>query len=346
MARIGLMGCGVVAGYGHLPVIKSIPQLDLAAVYDPDISRARAAAEKYSVPCATDNIQTFFGCGLDAVTITSPAPAHVINACDAARHGAHILCEKPLAMTEKDGRRMIDVAAQAGVMLFTGFDYRFSPAAMRIKQLIAEQAIGEVRSLRLVYIWGLHGKYEPGPDGGRRLNARRVGRMEEGGPMVDCGVHQIDLARWWLGSDVRHAVACGAWVEDYAAPDHIYLHMDHDNGAHTMVEISFSFCHTCQEPRNRFTYELIGTDGVILYDRQKQLFEVRNSQGTEQLEFSPEKNFAGMYAAFSHALKTGDCGHLPTGQDGLAALVLSRHTTDALIAQRQAAVPNVVSLPD
>ncbi len=335
MSRIGLMGCGVVAGYGHLPVLKSTPGLDLVAVYDPDIARARAAADKFAVTCATDSLDTFFASGLDAVAITSPAGAHLSNACDAARHGAHILCEKPLAMTEEQGRQMIAAADEAGVMLFTGFDYRFSPAAMTIKQLLDEGAIGRVRSLRLVYIWNLHGKYELDDTGRQVLNQRRVGRMLEGGPMVDCGVHQIDLARWWLGTEVVAASAAGAWVEDYEAPDHVYLHLDHKCGAHSMIEISFSFCHTCAEPRNRFVYELIGTDGVILYDRSKQVLELRNSSGTRSLPWSPEKNFAGMYQAFSEALRTGQTGHLPTGRDGLEALILSRRTTSELIADRK-----------
>ena len=240
MKRIGLMGCGKVAAYGHLPVLHASEDWDLHAIFDPDAGRLAEAAERFAVPHACTDVDAFFQAGLDAVAITSPAPCHAANVADAARHGCHILCEKPLAMDEAEGTDMVRAAAAAGVMLATGFDYRFSPVSMRIRDMVSARVIGDVLSLRLVYIWNCHGKYERDAGGHPVEQARRAGRMEEGGPMVDCGVHQIDLARWWLGSEVARWSAAGAWVDDYEAPDHLYLHMDHECGAHSMVEISYS----------------------------------------------------------------------------------------------------------
>jgi predicted dehydrogenase len=171
-------------------------------------------------------------------------------------------------------------------------------------------------------------------DGTVQENQRRQGRMLEGGPMVDCGVHQIDLARFWLGSEVIRFAGHGAWVDEYEAPDHMYLHLDHANGAHTLVEISYSYCHTAAEPINTFLYELIGTDGVIRYDRNAKLFELRSRNGTRALPFAPEKNFAGMYDAFRDALETGHSTVLPSGEDGLIAARVSRLATEQVIRDR------------
>jgi predicted dehydrogenase len=124
-------------------------------------------------------------------------------------------------------------------------------------------------------------------------------------------------------------------VDDYKAPDHMYLHLDHANGAHTTIEISYSFGHTAAEPLSRFTYEIIGTDGVILYDREQKHFELRNAAGTQRLPWHDEKNFAGMYAAFARALETGKPGELPTGEDGLIALRIARAATEQAIADRR-----------
>jgi predicted dehydrogenase len=194
--------------------------------------------------------------------------------------------------------------------------------------------VGKVGSLRLIYIWNNHGKYVRDAGGNPVENPRRRGRMEEGGPLVDCGVHQIDLARFWLGSEVTGWTVAGAWVDEYEAPDHVWLHMDHENGAHTTVEMSYSYCHTAAEPLNRFTYELIGSDGMILYDRGAKRFEMRTSEGTTRFEYAPEKNFAGMYEAFARALVAGESDVLPTGRDGLVAARISRQATDRLIGQR------------
>ena len=334
MKRIGLMGCGTVANYGHLPVLEASETLDIVALFDPDPGRLEAASKKFGISAAFTDVDEFLSSDIEAVTITSPAPFHLQNIRDVARHGKHILCEKPLAITEEECVEAIRAADDAGVMLFTAFDYRFSPVSMKIKELVENGAIGRVRSLRLVYIWNCHGKFSHSDNGKPVSNARRDGRMDEGGPLVDCGVHQIDLARWWLGSEATNWSAAAAWVDEYEAPDHVYLHMNHDSGAHTMVEISYSFCHTTAEPINHFTYQLIGERGIIHYNREQKLFEVRTDKGTEKLPFANEKNFEGLYDAFAEALTTGKPGDLPTGTDGLMATKISREATQSVIANR------------
>jgi predicted dehydrogenase len=334
MINLGLMGCGVVAGYGHLPAIASVSDLNLVAVFDPDPKRAEAAAREFGAGAWFTDCEAFFQSGVDAVTITSPAPFHRENVLSAAQYGKHVLCEKPLALGDDDAAEMIRVMRDAGLMLFTGFCYRFSPSALKVKELIESGAVGMPCSLRLIYNWNLHGKFESGADGEPRLNERRIGRMHEGGPMIDCGTHQIDLARWWLGSDVTQITGVGAWVDTYDVPDHIYLHLDHACGAHTMVEISYSYGFTSKQPRSEFVYEIIGDDGVIRYDREAQSFELRNSRGTEVFDWHPEKNFAQMYRAFAHALATGDPGHLPSGEDGLMATTIARRGTDDAVERR------------
>jgi len=287
-ARIGLMGCGTVALYGHLPALVSSADLELAAIFDPDSGRLKAAQDEFAVPRAFTDAESFFASGLDAVVVSSPAGAHLENVRDAARHGKHVLCEKPLALTEADAERMIDEMARAKRMLFTSFVYRFSPVALEIKRLIQDGAIGRVASLRLVYNWDCHGKYEVDGSGRRVIQKRRKDRMLEGGPMLDCGVHQIDLARWWLGSEVVRQHGHGAWADEYEAPDHVYLHLDHANGVHTMVEMSYSFGHTVAQPVSHFCYEIIGADGLIRYDRECRLFEVRTPAGTRSLPWDEE----------------------------------------------------------
>ena len=332
MKRIGLMGCGTVAGYGHLPALGETPELELVSLFDVDEGRVKAAQKRFGTPNAFTDVDAFFESGIDCVTITSPAPCHVQNVRDAVRHGKPILCEKPLAMNEAEAQEMIALTDAAGLMLFTGFMRRFGPASLKIKELVDSGAVGEVRSIRLIYIWNCHGRYELDENGRRIEQRRRAGRMIEGGPMVDCGTHDIDLARWWLGSEVVGQQAAGAWLEDYDAPDHMYLHLDHENGAHTMVEISYSYCHTALEPVYRFSYDLIGTEGVIHFDGPSNVLEVRSSTETTSFRFEDGKNFAGMYAAYARALETGDPGPMPRAIDGLIATRIARTATESLVA--------------
>lgn len=334
MFKIGVMGCGVVASYGHVPALIETPGLQLTALFDPDRSRLVELGSRYPGAGQYTDPTSFFELDMDAVVVASPAPFHIDNVRMAAAAGKHVLCEKPLATSEEEALGMIELMHSKGLMLFTGFCYRFSPVAIQIRDLVRRGAIGNVRSLRLMYLWNLDGKFHFTPDGIRVSNARRDERMLEGGPMVDCGVHQIDLARWWLGSEVVRHTGFGAWVEDYIAPDHVYVHLDHANGAHTMVEMSFSFTATARDPLSHFSYELIGTDGLIRYERDGWLLEMRNGYGTKTLVGSSEKNFHGMYAELEKSLRTGKAGDLPTGEDGVLATRIATEATQHAIDNR------------
>src|SRR5580704_19229536 len=121
------MGCGSVADFGHLPAIKSTEGLELYSVFDPDFGRALEMQRKYGVPHAFCDPKLFFESGLDAVTISSPAPTHKANVLECAKRGLPALCEKPLAMNDADANTMIAAMDQAGLPLAVGFCYRFSP---------------------------------------------------------------------------------------------------------------------------------------------------------------------------------------------------------------------------
>jgi predicted dehydrogenase len=290
--------------------------------------------KKCNIPHGFTDLDSFFQSGIDAVSITSPAPCHYRNVLDAAKYRLPVLCEKPLASHANEAKEMIEAMEQAGASLYCGFCYRFSPAALKIRELVHSGAIGRVRSLRLIYNWGLHGKYAKGVEGGKILQPRREGRMEEGGPLVDCGTHQIDLAHFWLGSGVVSFHGHGAWVDDYAAPDHVWLHLDHACGAHTLVEVSFSYGHTCKNPRPDFRYELIGSEGVIRYDREGHSFTLDTVDGTETLEFHPEKSFEGLYAEWARALSGGESILLTSAEDGQRVVEIARTTTDKIMASK------------
>jgi predicted dehydrogenase len=332
--KIGLIGCGTVARYGHLPAIRECPDWELAAVYDPVPACAKSAQHEFGAGQAFDDLVAFLDSGLDAVTITSRAPAHRDNVLAAAQRRLPVLCEKPLAMDRAECTEMIAAMNTAGAPLYTAFCYRFSPVALKIRELVQSGAIGHVRSLRLIYIWNAHGKFGKDADGNHLLNERRASSMREGGPMVDCGTHQIDLATFWLNSPIIRYSAEGAWVDEYEAPDHMWLHLDHANAAHTVVEISYSYAHTARHPRSEFTYELIGTGGVIRYERERQSFWMENSQGTRTFPFADVKDFAGLYREFAAALRSGQPGLMASAEQGQGVIEIAREATNQVMRQR------------
>lgn len=102
-----------------------------------------------------------------------------------------------------------------------------------------------------------------------------------------------------------------------------------------MVEVSFTYSTTAREHRSHFQYDIIGTDGVIRYNREEHTFELRNSHGTQWLPWYPEKNFAGLFQEFAGVLASGKPGLMPTGQDGLIATRIARLATEQAMRDRE-----------
>ena len=334
MARIGLMGCGSVADFGHLPAIIHTPGLELVALFDPIPGRAQAYSEKFGGQPFTDE-NAFFDAGLDAVVVSSPLLTHHDNVMLCSEKGVHVLCEKPIATDEEEAADMIAVMEDSGKGFFVGFVYRFSHSAWQLRQWIRDGVIGKVKHIRMVYMWNLHGQWVQDSDGKWIESPMWRGRMVEGGPLVDCGVHQIDLIRWMTGLEIRSWDGFGTWVSNYEAPDHISAMLQLENDVTASVEVSFTYGHTAKDPRSVFTYEVIGTGGVARFDRDGYILEVRNGEGIRTAPGAGEKNFEGMYAQFAEFLHSGKTGDLATPQDALVATEIAVDCTDRAIQRRK-----------
>ena len=335
MKRIGLVGAGAVADFGHAPAIYAVPGLELVGVFDPDIERARHLAARFEIPTVATTEAELYDLKLDAVVIASPPEYHLSNFRLAAKNGVAALCEKPLADTDESALALCRLAEESDVALFTGFVYRFSPIAAQIKTWLKEGIIGRVRSIRLVYLWGLHGQYMQDAEGKWIESPRWRGRMLEGGPLVDCGVHFIDLVRWWLDEEIVHATGSGAWVAEYEAPDHVFGHLTTESGVQALAECSFTYGHTAKDPATVFTYELIGDGGVIRYDRNGWHLEARTGGDIRIGHGASEKNFVGLHEAFCHALMSGDASMMPSAMDGILATRYATAITREIIQGRK-----------
>jgi predicted dehydrogenase len=329
--QLGLIGSGGVARLGHLPGIQSAEGVDIHAICDVNEENLRNVQAEFDVPHIFTDVAAFLESGIEAVTVTSAAEAHHQNVMDASRSGLPVLCEKPLALNQADCAEMMGAMKQANAPLYMAFCYRFSASALKIQELLQQKAIGNVRSLRLIYTWCYGRKHEDGI--GSKVRKAYEDRMLEGGPMLDCGQHQIDLARWWLGSEVVDVKGHGAWVENYEAPDHVWAHLTHENGAHTAVEMSYSYGHTCKEWLNEFVYELIGTEGVIRYDRFRETLMLHNGESSREFEYTYSKDFRAMYEEFSRAVASGGSDLLATDQDGVLAVEIAQSATAQAIEE-------------
>ena len=143
--RLGVAVVG--AGYWGPNLVrnfKSSDEWELVAVCDLDVERARRCAGDNAVACVTSVDEVLALDGVDAVAIATPARTHQAVALAALRAGKHVLVEKPLADTGANGRKMVEHAAANGLVLMADHTYCYTPAVLKIRELVAEGALGDI----------------------------------------------------------------------------------------------------------------------------------------------------------------------------------------------------------
>ena len=186
--RVGVIGCGF-QGRLHVDVLSRLSDVELVAVADIDPDRGGRLAHEYGVAGSYRDYREMLDSErLDLVTICTMPVHHAGMTVAAFSRGAHVLCEKPLAMNTAEGVAMVEAARRAGKFLAVGFNMRFMPNSMAIHSFIREGGFGRPVYTRACGIdeipwWGEH--YRRGISGG--------------GALAASAVHLLDLALYFAG---------------------------------------------------------------------------------------------------------------------------------------------------
>ena len=200
--KVALIGCGGVANAAHIPAWAAMPRVQVVAVCDLIAERAAAAAERLGVAPSgiyTDYKQVLALPEVDAVDICTPNYMHSVIAVDALNAGKHVFCEKPDAVSVAEATRMKQAAEQSGKVLMVMRNNRYHNASAYLKQYIKDGRMGEVYAARCGWI---RRRGIPGKGGWFTTKA-----LSGGGPLIDLGVHMIDLTLWLMGNPRPVAVS-------------------------------------------------------------------------------------------------------------------------------------------
>lgn len=166
----------------------------MTAICGRDEAGVRTAAERMGWQgYETDWQKLVARADIDLIDVSTPNNMHAEIAIAAARHGKHVLCEKPLAMSLEQARRMEEAARQAGVVHMICHNYRFAPAVQYARQLIASGELGEIYHIRAQYLqdWIMDPEFP--------LVWRLQKDVAGSGTHGDLSAHIIDLARFLVG---------------------------------------------------------------------------------------------------------------------------------------------------
>ena len=243
----GLVGCGWVAADYVAPGIAASGNGRVVAVHDLDpAAMVRIGGDRR----AHDTLDALLGDDeVEAVYVATPNHVHAGAVVAAARAGKHVLCEKPMATTREDARRMVAACAEAGVTYATAYDQRFHAAHRRLRGLVAEGALGVVAQARIHYACWLPGDWSAD---NWRVDARRAG----GGAMIDLAPHGIDLLEVLLGDEWEALTALTQRrVHPYDVDDGAVLAGRFKAGTLATIHVAYN----CPDALPRRTLELIGT---------------------------------------------------------------------------------------
>ncbi len=229
----GVIGCGGIADRRTIPEgIIPAAGAELVAVQDIAEDRVAEVAAKYDVRAYTAVEELLADDNVDAVYIATPTFVHHEQTVAAARAGKHVLCEKPLAMTEQECEDSILVCEEEGVKFGTNFMMRFHACHVAMREMIAAGDLGTpVFGRAELTCW-----YPP-IEGAFRQSQKLGG----GGALIDMGNHCIDLLEFLFGSKVER-VACftGHLVQDYETEDTAVATLHFANGAVGVVDNLFN----------------------------------------------------------------------------------------------------------
>ncbi len=198
--KIGIIGAGGIARSAHLPGYATMDNVELVAICDIKIEKAKEMAEKYNIPQVFENYMDLINLeGLDAIDICTPNYLHSIIAVAALEKGLHVFCEKPDAVSVAEAERMKAAAEKSGKVLMVMRNNRYLATSSYLKQYIEDGKMGEIYAARCGWQRrrGIPGK------GGWFTTKEQSG----GGPLIDLGVHMIDLTIWLMGNPTPVAVS-------------------------------------------------------------------------------------------------------------------------------------------
>jgi predicted dehydrogenase len=312
--RWGVIGCASIAVRKVVPAMQRARRCDVVAIASRDRDRAAASAASLGIPRHHGSYEALLeDPDVEAVYIPLPNHLHAEWTLHAAAADKHVLCEKPIALAAADAVKMIAACRGSGVELMEAFMYRLHPLWRRVRSLVDEGRIGELRTIQAFFSYR-----NLDPDNIRNIAAYG------GGALLDIGCYPVNVARWMFDAE----------PDDVAAA----MHYDPSFGTDALTSAVLDFggrqatftCSTQIEDDQRV--HLIGTAGRLLVeipfnippDRPTRIIHAAGGDppvapGIEVIEVAAADPYGVQGDEFSAAVREGRPAPIPP-EDAVANL--------------------------
>jgi predicted dehydrogenase len=310
--RLGIIGTGVAVQLLHRPALEELPErYEVRALANRTVSKAQELADQMGVP--RDRVyadyEELLACDdIDVVLLALPPKLNYEVSEKALRADKHVICEKPIAASLEDARKMVELPSRYGKKLYIAENFRYEKAIQETKRLLDEGTIS--RPYMMLYKWMQH---VPEDD----EIATRPWRKDSGLPggfLSDHGIHMIDVVRFLLGDIEELQVYGGELAAHVAGVDTALYNMKCRSG--TLCSVQWSFA---ADSNDMSKIELWARDGSLRVSMDR--IEIRTGGDTKVVELQGAKSsFYYEWLDFYDAI-TGSAQPLMTPEEGLADLI-------------------------
>jgi predicted dehydrogenase len=306
---MAVIGQGHFAQVAVLPAIEQLDDVELTALVSGSRHKLDELGEQYGVRtlCEYDDLDELLASGrVDAVYIAVPNDLHAELTLIAARHGVHVLCEKPMAPTEHECMQMIRACEQRDVKLMIAYRLHFQTANLVAIEIARGGELGDPRIFNSVFSLQVR-------EGNTRVQPRRGA-----GPLYDLGIYCVNAARYLFRSEPVEVTAmrlAGRDDQRFANAEEAYtamLRFPEDR----VAQFTCSF-----GAIDRSRYEIIGTDGILTLDNAYEYagemrMTVTGKHGDKERTFPKRDQIAAEIEYFARCVRD-DVEPEPSGWEGL-----------------------------
>lgn len=307
--RIGLVGAGSISNE-HTRAYKQMDNVELVAVCDIKPGRAEEYAKKYGFErWYLDYNEMFEKEELDAISVCTWNCAHAEVTIAALNAKINVLCEKPMAMNAEEAEAMKEAADKNGKLLMIGFVRRFMPSTNMLKEYIDNGEFGDIYYITTGVLRRV----------GNPLGWFADKEKSGGGPLIDLGVHMIDLSRYLMGKPSPVAVSCMTYsgigsrtnikgINRYTAADPspncnvedmAVAMIRFDNGATVHAELSFS----SHLKENKFWLDVFGSKSGATIEPKLEIYSEKNDYLTDVKPIYDEDTDNGFSPIFKNEIE-------------------------------------------